>query len=70
MAHNGLHHQMRLKPTLEMSQYAFEFYRTLGETFDDPDLPKLDIHFQPNNSLKLASGKEAEELEGLSGLYK
>lgn len=70
VAHNGLYHQMRMKPTLEMSQYAFEFYRTLGETFGDPDLPKLDVQFQPSNSLKLAAGKDAQELEDLSGLYK
>lgn len=67
---NNLHQQLRIKPCLEMAQYAVDYYRKLNLTFSDPDLPPIDVEFFPNNSLQLANDSEADTLSDLSELYR
>ncbi|XP_052130090.1 FAD-dependent oxidoreductase domain-containing protein 1 [Frankliniella occidentalis] len=68
---SDLYHQVGSMPNFEMTQYAAEFYRTLGLTWDDPDLPPLpDIGFNVNSSLLIAPKDKTDIIDDLSDMYK
>lgn len=69
MGRNDLYQQLKLRPNVEMAQYAAEFYRKLCKHYN-PDLPQMNIDFHPNSSLRLVSEQGVGELEDLSALYR
>lgn len=67
---NGIYQQMKLKPLLEMSLFAFDYYRQLGLTYSDPDLPSnVNLEFTPCNSLQLFTEADENLLDDLSAMY-
>ncbi|KAK3908999.1 FAD-dependent oxidoreductase domain-containing protein 1, partial [Frankliniella fusca] len=66
-----LYQQVLSQPNFEMTQYAAEFYRSLGLPQDDPDLPSLpDINFNVNSSLLISSNNDAGAIQDLSDMYR